>query len=88
MKDRHLVSNMRSQLHDMRSELIGVRVNLMPGGRTAAIERARSRLLEAMTELNEVLAGPLEGDGAPPASEPRFIGLDTARHTRAGEARK
>lgn len=62
MKDRPLVSNMRFQLHDMRDELTGVRMRIMPGARTAAIERARQHLQDAAAELEAVLGGRLEGD--------------------------
>lgn len=86
MKDRHLVSNMRNQLHDMRDELVGVRMRIMPGARTAAIERARLNMLEAMSDLDEVLHGRLEGDPAPGSkgsTSERFLGIDQ----RAGDRR-
>ena len=100
VKDRTRVANMRSLLHDMRSDLIGVRMNTMPGARTASIERAREHMLQAQAALTEVMSGPLAGDrDDPDPSDPatRFIGidigarrdgsvLDSGRHTRAGEA--
>jgi hypothetical protein len=62
VNDRTLVSNMRFQLHDLRDELVGVRMRIMPGARTAAIERARRHLQDACAELELVLDGRLEGD--------------------------
>lgn len=91
MKDSATVSNMRFQLHDLRDELIGVRMRIMPGARTAAIERARQHLQDACAELETVIGGRLQGDGATAdplgkpgttfdlPGKPTWIGLDLAR---------
>ncbi|CAM5279772.1 hypothetical protein ACFSUK_08010 [Sphingobium scionense] len=60
--DRLLLSEFRAALHDMDSDLIGVRLNICPGARSAAIERARAHLRAAIGELTDVMAGPLLGD--------------------------
>jgi hypothetical protein len=60
--DRTLLSEFRAQLHDMDSDLIGVRMRTAPGARGGAIERARANLRTAIGELTNVMAGKLSGD--------------------------
>lgn len=68
--DRLLLSEFRAALHDMDSDLIGVRMRICPGARAGAIERARANLRAAIGELTDVMAGPLAGDpGYPTVAE-------------------
>jgi hypothetical protein len=78
VKDRALVSNMRFQLHDMRDELVNVRMRTAAGARGGAIERARQHLQDAAAELEFVLSGKLEGD----AGGIRFAGVDQQANRR------
>lgn len=64
MKDRDLISTMRVQMHEMREQLVELKLRLPPGSRSASAYRAREILLEAQRELTHILGGLLEGDGA------------------------
>lgn len=68
--DRLLLSEFRAALHDMDSDLIGVRLRICPGARSGAIERARAHLRAAISEITDVMAGPLAGDqGCPTVAD-------------------
>ncbi|MDC7808810.1 hypothetical protein [Sphingomonas koreensis] len=78
MSDRTLISNMRFQLHDLRDDLVGVKMRTAAGARGGAIERARQHLQDAAAELEFVLSGKLEGD----ADGIRFAGIDQQANRR------
>ncbi len=84
MSDRTLLIQIQRQLTTIARQLGEVQSRTAAGARGDALFRARTLVGDAALELPFVLSGALDGDGTTPA--PRFIGLDTARHTRAGEA--
>lgn len=81
MSDADTLSNVSRQLQSLREELIPVFVRAPTHGASADISCARRDLADAAQHLEQAAAA------YSPAHD-RFIGLDTRRHTRAGEGQQ